>query len=99
MLRAIIILGGHNWNWNGKRASKQETKYNTWRQKNKDKKIAIIEIGAGTSIPTIRIEEEQLSSRYNNTKLIRINLREYDIKNNIGFSIPFGGLEGIKKLL
>ncbi|MEA2017394.1 MAG: Sir2 family NAD-dependent protein deacetylase [Campylobacterota bacterium] len=96
--RPNILMFG-DWNWNSQRASKQEAKYNTWRKRNKTKKIAIIEIGAGTSIPTIRIEGQQLSSIYKNTKLIRINPREYEMKKNIGFSIPFGGLEGLKKVL
>ena len=96
--RPNILMFG-DWNWNGKRATKQEHRYMIWRKQNNNKKIAIIEIGAGTSIPTIRIEGQQLSNKYKNTKLVRINPREYELEKSIGFSIPFGGLEGLKKVL
>ncbi len=96
--RPNILMFG-DWNWNGNRASNQEYKYNEWRKENRDKRIVIIEIGAGTSIPTIRIEGQQLVARSVNIKLIRINPREYSINGDIGLSIPFGGLEGLQKVL
>ena len=95
--RPNILMFG-DWYWNGNRASQQEYKYMTWRKKNRNKKIAIIEIGAGTAIPTIRIEGQQLSSKYKNTKLIRINPCEFKVDENIGYSIPLGGLAGLREL-
>lgn len=96
--RPNILMFG-DWSWNHKRSSKQEHRYMQWRKANKNKKIVIIEIGAGSAIPTVRYEGEQLSTRYSNTTLIRINPREYQIKEKFGFSVPLGGLEGIKKIL
>ncbi|RLA84617.1 MAG: NAD-dependent deacetylase [Epsilonproteobacteria bacterium] len=96
--RPNILMFG-DWHWNHKRSTIQEEKYLMWLKNNKDKNIVIIEIGAGTSIPTIRVQGEHLASRYKNTKLIRINPREFDISDKIGFSIPFGGLEGLQKIL
>ena len=84
-------------NWNSKRADMQKQSYQKFLQQNSGKKIAIIEIGAGTAIPTIRKEGEKLA-RYN-ALLIRINPNDYKIKPNIGVSIPLGGLEGIKKII
>jgi len=96
--RPNILMFG-DWNWNGKRASKQEAKYNTWRKRNYNKNIVIIEIGAGSAVPTVRVEGNLLSKRLQHTKLIRINPREPEIENKNGFSVSLGGLEGITKIL
>jgi len=98
--RPNILMFG-DWGWNGDRTTKQEHKFNTWMKsiRANNKKLAIIEIGAGTAIPTIRQQGEQMAKRFNNSKLIRINPRDFKVSKNIGFSIPFGGLEGLKKVL
>ena len=91
------ILMFDDWNWERNRANIQKQKYQKFLHKNSGKYIAIIEIGAGTAIPTVRIEGEKLAEF--NSLLIRINPRDYKIESNLGFSIPLGGLEGIKKIL
>ena len=83
--------------WNSKRADEQKKRYKQFLQQNAGRRMAIIEIGAGTAIPTVRIEGEELA-KYN-ALLIRINPRDYKIDPNLGFSIPLGGLEGIKRIL
>jgi len=40
-----------------------------------------------------------MAKKSSNYKLIRINPRDFKVKENIGFSIPYGGLEGLKKVL
>ena len=92
------ILMFADWNWNSKRTLNQETKYNKWKKQNKSKKLLVIELGAGTAIPTVRIESENIAKYYNG-KLIRINPREFDVDSNYGYSIPFGGFEGLKVIL
>jgi len=96
--RPNILMFG-DWNWNSKRASKQEYNYMKWRKQNYNKKMAIIEIGAGVAIPTIRLEGEHLAKSNKNIKLIRINPRDYELNEELGFSIALGGLEGLKKIL
>ena len=91
------ILMFWDWSWNRKRADEQKKKYKNFLQQNSKKRIAIIEIGAGRAIPTVRIEGEELA-KYN-ALLIRINPYDYQIDPNLGFSIPLGGLEGIKRIL
>jgi len=94
------ILMFNDGNWNYKNSTKQENKYNTWRKRNFTKKIAIIEIGAGLVIPTVRVEGNLLSRKMPNTKLIRINPQDASIldKEN-GYEMPYKGLDGLKKLL
>jgi NAD-dependent SIR2 family protein deacetylase len=92
------ILMFDDWNWNHKRVIKQESKYNKWIKQNKNKNIAIIEIGAGKDIPTIRNEGNLLSKKYQNTKLIRINPRDFDVDKN-GIGLAHGGLDGLREIL
>jgi len=98
--RPNILMFG-DWSWNGNRTSQQEDRFSTWLKSIRadNKKLAIIEIGAGIAIPTIRQEGEHMAKRFNNYKLIRINPRDFKVSKNIGFSIPFGGLDGLKKIL
>ena len=98
--RPNILMFG-DWSWNGSRTNKQEARYNRWIKSilRSKKKMAIIEIGAGTAIPTIRQEGNRLSKLSKNIKLIRINPREFDIDKKNGVSISLGGLEGLSKIL
>lgn len=98
VVRPNILMFG-DWNWNSKRASKQEYKYNQWLKSNKQRNLLIIEIRAGTAIPTIRLQGEHLAMYYKNTKLIRINPRDFELDEKIGVSFSLGGLEGIETLL
>jgi len=95
--RPNILMFG-DWGWNPKRAAKQEQRYNEWLEANRDKKMAIVEIGAGTAIPTVRLEGERLAARLPHATLIRINPSDYQIDETLGFSLPMGGLEGIKAI-
>jgi len=98
--RPNILMFG-DWSWNGNRTRQQEDKFATWLKSIRatNKKVAIIEIGAGTAIPTIRQEGEHIAKIFDDTKLIRINPRDFILSKDIGFSIPYGGFEGIKKVL
>ena len=95
--RPNILMFG-DWNWNSKRTTQQEEKYNSWLKKNKSKKILVIEIGAGTAIPTVRRESENIA-KYHKGSLIRINPREFVVDSSYGFSIPLGALKGLKSII
>jgi NAD-dependent SIR2 family protein deacetylase len=95
--RPNILMFG-DWKWNAKRTLNQETKYVKWKRENKSNKLLVIELGAGTAIPTVRRESENIAKYYNGN-LIRINPREFDVDSCYGFSIPFGALEGLRVIL
>ena len=59
------ILMFNDWGWNEKRTDTQKNRYSAWLAniKKQNKKLAIIEIGAGTVILTIRDKGEYLSSK------------------------------------
>ena len=54
--------------------------------------LVIIEIGAGTGVPTVRYEcESQLGT------LVRINPRDPQVSLG-GISLPIGGLEALRQI-
>jgi len=76
--RPNVLLFG-DWEWNPTITNKQEERYFSWMESIKEKKICIIEIGAGTGIPSIRYKSEHVFEYYKNTNFIRINLSEAEI--------------------
>ena len=96
--RPNIMMFG-DWDWLAKRSDKQEALFNRWIKSKATKKLAIIEIGAGVAIPSVRLKGENISKKYQNATLIRINPRDYVVDQKSGISIPLGGLEGIEILV
>jgi NAD-dependent SIR2 family protein deacetylase len=98
--RPNILMFG-DWSWCSDRTSVQDVRFEAWLSSvvSSDKSLAIIEIGAGEAVPTIRYLGEDIASRYKNATLIRINPRDTNIDINNGISIPMGGLEGIESII
>ena len=98
VLRPNILMFGDAW-WNETREFEQKQRYLRWLKENRDKKMAIIEIGAGTAIPTVRIQSEKVALQTKDAKLIRINPRDFEVPKGLGFSVALGGLEGLKDII
>ena len=99
VIRPNILMFG-DWQWNSRRTSKQERNYEKWLSslKQKDMSVAIIEIGAGLSVPTVRYEGESVAKELNG-KLLRINPSDEEVDEDIGISLPYGGYKGLKKII
>jgi NAD-dependent SIR2 family protein deacetylase len=98
MARPNILMFG-DFGWNEEVTLHQQRRFEAWWKNSVASKarIAIVELGAGTSIPTIRRLSQQLTE-YENARLIRINPREYAVPHgHIG--LPLGAREGIDLLL
>lgn len=79
--------------WLSRRMEEQQARFDSWMI-NKVTRLLVIEIGAGTSIPTVRNFSE-----FHGGYLIRINPDESDLPSSIkGLSIPMGGLAGLQLL-
>lgn len=92
------ILMFSDWDWLGERSDQQMKRFGRWKTKlaNEKKKVAVIEIGAGTALPSIRRMSEGAAKQFH-TSLIRINPREYQgLQGTI--KLPFGGLEGVSAI-
>ena len=60
--------------------------------------FVVIEIGAGTAVPTVRWHGERLVRERKNGLMLRINPRDTDIPSKKHISLPMGGLEALEKL-
>lgn len=90
--RPNILMFG-DWGWLNERSGDQESRFQAWIDEARDDKIAIVECGAGTHVPSVRMACERLSSRGNAT-LIRINPRE-SFGPYRTIEIPTGALEAL----
>lgn len=95
----ILMFGDYS--WNSDRTMSQELAYEKWLLTliTKHQSLVVIEIGAGTAIPTVRFEGEDIVKKYKNSKLIRINPREYDIDETLGIGLNLSGLKGIESII
>lgn len=98
--RPNILMFG-DWGWNGTRTQDQENRYAKWLENVvlKKQKLVIIEIGAGTAVPTVRLEGQSIAKNYKSAKLIRINPREEQIDPSLGYGLSLGGYDGVKAVL
>lgn len=94
--RPNILMFG-DWSWLPDRTHDQEARFRQFMEQHGDKRIAVIEMGAGTAIPTIRAMSERIGWNCPAATVIRINLREPEIKApHIGLAC--GALEGLLRI-
>lgn len=90
----ILMFGDRA--WVEKRSSKQELRFDRWLNSIQDKRLVVVECGAGTAIPSIRFISSQIARKTGRT-LIRINPRDHEVMpGEIG--IPAGALEGLRQI-
>jgi NAD-dependent SIR2 family protein deacetylase len=88
----ILMFGDYS--WISDRTQRQEEHFEAFLDTNRDQPITVVEIGAGTMVPTIRFLSERLGRR-RGIKVIRINPREPHI-DAPHISLNCGGLEGLR---
>lgn len=90
--------------WNPERTDEQKERWVQYVESiPQDKNIVLIECGAGTSVPTVRMTTERiLSSRPGNSNVVRINLEQPEMVGTFqarplkGVGMACGVLEGLK---
>jgi len=95
LARPNVLMFGDN-EWLEHRTEEQYARYARWRKEVRRARLVVIEIGAGTAVPTVRLECESAGGM-----LIRINPREA-LTPDGGLSLPASAqaaLLGIKKSL
>ncbi|WP_338016797.1 SIR2 family NAD-dependent protein deacylase [Noviherbaspirillum sedimenti] len=90
LARPNIMMFG-DWDWNGKNAERQKTRFDAWMARTE--RPIVIEIGAGTAIPTVRYFGEEAGC-----PLIRINPTEYQVGLVRDIAISLGALDGITRI-
>ena len=97
---AVMMFG--DWQVNTQVIDAQEERLSDWTRQLRAAKPAprccVIEIGAGTAIPTVR-HTAQTFAKHFNAPLIRINPEAPDIPASLnGVGIPLGGLEALERI-
>ena len=94
--RPNILMFG-DWQWVEDYHAQQREKYFDWiATLSSEQHVTVIEIGAGTAVPSVRNESEK-QTRGPNRDLIRINVRESEgPRHCISLALP--GLEAIKNI-
>lgn len=95
--RPNVLMFG-DWNWISHRTDAQHGRFDGWLTKleRSEASLVVIELGAGTALPTIRYTSERVANRLCG-RLIRINPREFNVPpGHIGLSL--GAAEGIDRL-
>ncbi len=94
----ILMFGDYS--WLPHRTRGQEMRFEMFTEQHREHPLVVIEMGAGTAIPTIRFLSERIGSRAG-ARVVRINPREPHIGGG-HFSLSCGalaGLEGIEKAI
>ncbi|MDM5271668.1 NAD-dependent deacetylase [Sulfurovum sp. zt1-1] len=91
------ILMFSDWGWNYSRTDAQRDRLTTWIGKLREEgaTLAIIEMGAGTAVPTVRNTSEQIAREFD-VPLIRINPRE---SFGAEIELPLGAVEALEKII
>ena len=92
--RPNVLMFGDG-TWNDARTGDQTKRYREWLSQNRGAKIAIIELGAGTAVPTVRYQCERISGQFD-ADLIRINPREAHGTDVL--SVEMGALEALRSM-
>ncbi|QAU36105.1 NAD-dependent deacetylase [Janthinobacterium sp. 17J80-10] len=90
LARPHILMFG-DWDWDSRHAERQQARLQTWLAR--AKRPVVIEIGAGTAIPTVRYFGEAAGC-----PLIRLNPMECAVGMARDIGIPLGALEGITRI-
>ena len=79
LARPNILMFG-DWDWDSGRTGRQQAAFSSWLQSlDRQIRLAVIEFGAGSGIPTVRNQSERLAAAFPNSILVRVNPREADI--------------------
>jgi hypothetical protein len=80
--------------WVEHRAQAQRGRLERFLEEHDARRILVVELGAGTAVPTIRLTSERLGRR-GEACVVRVNPREPEIAAP-HLSLPVGALEGLR---
>jgi NAD-dependent SIR2 family protein deacetylase len=95
LARPNILMFG-DWSWLGHRTEAQEARFAGWLEAlaNSSARLAIIELGAGSALPTVRFTSERIAHQFRGT-LIRLNPREAEVPAG-QIALALGAAEGLR---
>ncbi|MBF0135889.1 MAG: hypothetical protein H7833_15475 [Magnetococcus sp. DMHC-1] len=98
LARPNILMFGDS-DWLGQRTARQGERLHIWLNDLlvRQRSLAIVELGAGLSVPTIRYRSETYAARLGGV-LIRINPRDHEVPGPPHISLPVSAAVGIASL-
>jgi NAD-dependent SIR2 family protein deacetylase len=90
----ILMFGDYS--WIGSRSHGQEMRFDLFQEQVRNKNVVVIEMGAGSMVPTIRYLSERLGNQ-SGTTAIRINPREPQI-GRPHLSLSCGALAALREI-
>ncbi|WP_199441058.1 SIR2 family NAD-dependent protein deacylase [Umezawaea beigongshangensis] len=90
----ILMFGDRS--WVGDRSQRALDELTSWRRGLRAARLVVVELGAGSAVPTVRRQAELASAA--SGSLIRINPREPEIRHGRGVSLPLGAAEALAEL-
>lgn len=92
----ILMFGDAD--WIPDRTAEQLLAHRTWLRelRTAHRRLTVVEVGAGTAVPTVRREAELASAT--SGALVRINLREPDVRHGRGVGLPTGAAATLLQL-
>ncbi len=91
--RPNILMFGDG-SWVEHRAEAQRGRLERFLEEHDQRRLLVVELGAGTAVPTIRFTSERLGRR-GDARVVRVNPREPEI-DAPHLSLPVGALEGLR---
>lgn len=89
----ILMFGDADWDY--ARSYPQEQRLNQWLGAVHRQRVVVVEMGAGTAIPTVRRLSERVARTHDAT-LIRINVRESSVPVGNHLGLPLGALAALQ---
>lgn len=89
----ILMFGDAG--WVSTRSDRQWSRQQAWLAR--ARRPLVIELGAGSAIPSVRHFGHQVVQHYNG-RLLRINPREHDVPAALGIGLPCGALEALEAI-
>lgn len=93
--RPNILMFG-DFSWLSERSDRQSYRFSSFLYEHRNENLVVVEIGAGTGVPTIRRLSEHIGDQRNVT-VIRLNVREPYIRQP-HISIACAGLEALRNI-
>jgi NAD-dependent SIR2 family protein deacetylase len=94
LARPNLLMFG-DWGWRGERYDAQETRLARWLIQ--VKRPLVVEIGAGTAVPSVRHFSQQVAAHHAG-QILRLNPREPAVAASLGIGLAMGALEALQAL-
>ena len=98
LARPNVLMFG-DWGWIAKRADQQRKREAAWLAEmvRHRARVAVVEIGAGTAIPSVRHFSHRLIQVLD-ARLVRINVREHEVPSSKDVGLAMGALDALRNI-